>query len=170
MFLKHFLKNFGIWGDFYQILAKDDRHDCQNCIPCVDRNFLRNTFLRKNPHLLVWTLSEKSAKCRQKTVVKVVATAFYLSTKNRTTKNMFFFQENTIFKKLWVVSQFFWFFRKEFCEHSPNCILRVPLYNWRKNVCFLKSFFWIFLDSWVKKESDCCREWYGKFVKTAIYL
>ena len=47
MFLKNFVKKFGVWAEFCQTLAKDDRQDCQNCIPGVDRNFLWNLFLRK---------------------------------------------------------------------------------------------------------------------------
>ena len=70
MFVKNFLKNFGICAEFYQTLAKDDRQDCQNCIPGVDRNFLWNLLLRKkSPSFRVdfaWENCEFSAyKCRQ---------------------------------------------------------------------------------------------------------
>ena len=70
IFLKNFLKNFGFWAEFYQTLAKDDRQDCQNCLPGVDRNFLWNLFLRKkSPSFRVdfaWENCKVSAdKCRQ---------------------------------------------------------------------------------------------------------
>ena len=84
MFLKNFLKNFGIWAEFYQNLARDDRHVCQNCIPGVDREFFWNLFLRKMSPFLVWILLEKFAKFPQINVVRVVATAFYLSKNKKT--------------------------------------------------------------------------------------
>ena len=141
MFLKNFLKTFGIWGDFYQTLAKDDRQDCQNCIPCVDRNFLRNTFLRKNPHLLQWTLSEKSAKFRQKTVVKVVATAFYLSTINRTPKNMFFFKKIQFLNNFELWASSFGFFAKKVLWTFSKLHSTCPTIQLEEECLFFEKFF-----------------------------
>ena len=70
VFLENFLKNFGVWAECYRTLPRDDRQDCQNCIPGVDKNFLWNHFLRKkSPSFRVdsaWGNCKVSAdKCRQ---------------------------------------------------------------------------------------------------------
>ena len=108
-FLENFLKNFGIWAEFHQTLARDDRQDCQNCIPGVDRNFLWNLSCEKSLPLLVWILLKKTAKFPQINVVRVVATAFYLSRNKKTQyeEKQVCFSEKTQFSnnfELWASS------------------------------------------------------------------
>ena len=112
MLLKNCLKDLGIWAEFYQTLAKNDRQDCQNRIPGVDRNFLWNLFLRKKSAFFsvdfAWEHCKNSAdKCRQsfRNCVLLVKKQKKNTVRWKTSS---FFRKNTIFKQFWVVSQFFW--------------------------------------------------------------
>ena len=116
MFLENFLKNCGIWAEFHQTLAKDDRQDCQNCIPGVDRNFLWNLFLRKkSPSFrmdFAWENCKVSVdKCRQSCRNCLLLVKKQKNTVRR--KTSLFFRKNAIFKQFRVVSQFFWIFGQQ---------------------------------------------------------
>ena len=155
MFVKNFLKNFGIWAEFYQTLARDDRQDCQNCIPGVDRNFLWNLFLRKkSPFFSVdfaWENCNASAdKCRQgcRNCILIVKKQKAPYDENQ----VCFSEKNTIFKQFWVVSQFIWIFGKKksgaFSELHSTC----PKKQLEGESSIWKNVFRFTLDFWAKKD------------------
>ena len=147
MLLKNCLKDLGIWAEFYQTLAKNDRQDCQNCIPGVERKVFETLSCEKSLLLLVWILLEKIAKFPQINVKK--------QKKHSTTKNKFVFQKKHNFQTILSCEPVLLdFWPTKFREHSRNCIIfPVPKSNWREKVGFEK-FFWFYFGFLSKTESD----------------
>ena len=158
----------GIWAEFYQTLAKNDRQGCQNCIPGVERKVFETLSCEKSLLLLVWILLEKTAKFPQINVVRVVATAVYLSKKTVRRKTSLFFGKYNFFKQFWFVSQFFWIFGKQKIRSSSKLQSTCPKKQLEEKSFSWNVFFWIYFGFLSKKESDCCKKRYGKMVKTAI--
>ena len=131
--------------------------------------FYENFFCKKSLPPLVWILPEKTAKFPPINVVRVVATAFYLSKNTVRRETSLFFGKNTFLKQFWVVSQFVWIFGKQ----KFGSILRIAFYvsqktTGRRKFDFESNFWLYFCNSEQKKGSDCCIKRYGKVVKTAI--
>ena len=146
MSLKNLLKSFGVWAEIYQNLAEDDLQGCQNCIPGVDRNFFETLFCEKSLPLSVWILLEKTATFPQINVVRVVATAFYLSEKHKkhsTTKNKFIFQKKHNFQTILSCEPVL----LDFWQKLFGSILQIAFYVSQKATGRKKFDLKVFLDS-----------------------
>ena len=123
---------FRLWVECFGVLSKVCRRGCENCfLPALTNSFFHQEFFKKNCCFVFpsGTAGDNFLALRQKFIVEVVKTAFFVPIK---TLKVFFSEKNYSFWSISYIERFFW----NLCWNFPDEVVKTETY------LFIGSFWW----------------------------